>query len=1389
MSELNTKATVTLQVNGQQAEQTLQQLKNNALQLESAIARAAASGNKTDLKRLRRELTDTKRQIREIESASSQVEQVLKRLDRATPKELSRTLATLNKQLDYMERGSDAWNSHVEKIKRVKAEIASVNEDLRNQEGLWSRFNRTINDWQTTIMGAAAAMTGLVMAGRAAVSAYAEMDAEMANVRKFTGMNEEQVKELNEEFKKINTRTGREELNKLAQEAGRLGKSSQEDVLGFVRAADQINVALDDLGEGATLVLSKLGTIFGDEKRLGTEKALLAIGSVINELSQNCTASAPYLAQFAQRMAGVGAQANMTIPQIMGFAAVLDSQGQAVEMSATALSKLIMDMFKQQDKIIKATGLNAENFNETLKRSTNEGLLMLIQRLHELGNIDVLAPVFKEMGENGARAAQVISALAGNLEMVRWEQEEAAKAFAEGTSVSKEFEVQNNTVQAGLDKARKGVTELAVELGEKLKPVMSHVISSTTLLMRAMSTTIDFMIDNWSAIQKVVIVLAAYTIGVNAHTIATKAAAIALRAWNAIMAISTTVTKGYTAAMLLSKDAITGCSLANQRLYRLMLQQNIVTKLLTASTLVMKAAYYACTLNISALSATLKSLYVVMASNPYGLILASLAAVGAAIYSNVQKKKEQLRILEEERQKEREQMKEYDAARAKISMLSKVLNDNTRNLMERKAALEELKKIVPDYHADLTSEGLIINNNTEALENYLNKLKESILMRANREKLEEKYKKQNELEDRQKELSDAYWAERQKNTSQGYDRNSIIAKSSRLLGLEKEAALKKDLDETEKELRDIQREIEELEKKVSPEAISTTPEKAVEPAEMGVISQEGSESNKDKFAKEDEWRKQQEALNRIAYAKGEKDYMQFTERMREIEVDYHKQKLQHTDLSEAERLQIEADYYEVQKKISESAHKRSIDEENAAYAEHQALLKQRFIDGETSYEVYQEATEQLEMKHLMTLSNLYEQGSKEQEQAQSALQEKLFQNQRKHQKDIQEKEKEHQESLKRIKEKVFGMNASEREAAYISELNLLLEVYHKELDAAEENAAEKLRIEEAFQKARMALMEEYNIEGSEQNRNFLQEWNSDVLNFLDSDLGKAVSGTVDTLVSGMSSIFQQLTTIVQAELESQEASINKRYDAEVSLAEGNNYKINQLEKQRESELTKARKDANKKMFAMQVIQAVAQTAQAALNAYSSAAAIPVTGWILAPIAASMAVAAGALQIAAIKKQQQASEAQGYKAGGFTPEGSEDEVAGVVHAGEWVASQRLVKNPHTRPILEALDYAQRTNTIGSLSAETVSTAITAPARLAQAASSFSQVPQKIVVENQQQNASSLRSITEMTQVIGALKKRLDEPFVTVNSVTGDIGMKQAQDEYQKLMRNKTPKSRR
>ncbi len=157
----------------------------------------------------------------------------------------------------------------------------------------------------------------------------------------------------------------------------------------------------------------------------------------------------------------------------------------------------------------------------------------------------------------------------------------------------------------------------------------------------------------------------------------------------------------------------------------------------------------------------------------------------------------------------------------------------------------------------------------------------------------------------------------------------------------------------------------------------------------------------------------------------------------------------------------------------------------------------------------------------------------------------------------------------------------------------------------------------------------------------------------------------------------------------------------------------------------------------------------------------------------MALAAGMVQVAAIKKQQQKSATEGYASGGFTKPGSVDEVAGVVHAGEWVASQKLLASPVARPLIEALDYAQRTNTIGSLRQTDVSRTITAPAVLAQ-----SSTPTVIVQENK-----------ELRDTIRELKDRLNEPFVTINTVTGDHGIKQAQDDYQRLMNNKSPKNKR
>ena len=69
MSDYATNTSVNLTVNGQQAAETLANLKKHALELSEQIARAAAAGDKLTLQKLRKELKDTNRQIKEMESS------------------------------------------------------------------------------------------------------------------------------------------------------------------------------------------------------------------------------------------------------------------------------------------------------------------------------------------------------------------------------------------------------------------------------------------------------------------------------------------------------------------------------------------------------------------------------------------------------------------------------------------------------------------------------------------------------------------------------------------------------------------------------------------------------------------------------------------------------------------------------------------------------------------------------------------------------------------------------------------------------------------------------------------------------------------------------------------------------------------------------------------------------------------------------------------------------------------------------------------------------------------------------------------------------------------------------------------------------------------------
>ncbi len=1289
----NNSVSVSLRINGKDAENELSRLKQEVDSLRTAFVKAGEAGDRAMAEKFRKEIKKTEAEIRKMESGTKACQRVFAQLDKASPADLQRALKFLNSELKNIERGSAAWTAQTEKIRRVKAELDKVNAELRQSEGMFARMKNTVNDWGASIAAGAAAMAGLVAAGKAAVEAYAEMDQEMANVRKYTGMTAEQVDHLNEEFKKMDTRTSREALNQLAQEAGRLGKQSEEDVLGFVRAADKINVALDDLGEGATLTLSKLTSIFGDEERLGTERSLLAVGSVINELSQNSTASAPYLAEFAQRLAGVGAQANMTIPEIMGFAAVLDSQGQKLEMSSTAVSKIIMNLFKSPEKIAKATGMAVTEFSEVCKRSTNEGLLMLLNRLHELGGIDTLAPVFADMGENGARASAVLSALAGNVDMVRQQQQAANVAFQEAISIDKEFTVQNTTVQADLEKKKKIFREHAVELGEKLLPVMGHFHSSTSMAMKALSIMIDFVQEHGR-------VLAGLAAGVAAYTVAVKAATAVETAYNAI--------KKAGIALQTAWNAVTAAS-------------------------------------------PLKWFAFVLGT----------ATAAFAIFS---KRLKETTILQKTFDDTSKKISEqYMEQKSKIDMLNDTLRDESIALSERRKALEELKSIVPGYHASLTDEGKLINDNKEAVENYTKALEKQIQLQVYSEKLQELYRQKMAAEDNLAISQQAYdeaVADAQDNGNRVQIRTSSGA-AGPAGGTENSFSVAvrvrtENLQAAKDELGEIEEAIDAIKQRMKGSSILDSGTGTSNTPAGGGDSPDGTATAP---TLADEWKKKEEATNKIAYLQGTKDFKAYTERQLAIEVEYWQKKMNEAKAGSTEYLTAQASYLEAQKKQTEQAAGQTLQAEQQRYADERAILQQRYADGEMSNRAYQLALEQAELTHLQNIVNLYEEGSAERLAAQDKYQKASLKYQKQH-------AKEAEKIQERLKRAFFSKHSGVTDQASYETDKLNLDALYSELSAQATTNQQKLALDRAYREARYQLAKQYNDKEGAAAIDSLRSASDSLVEWLNSEGYQAFSQSFSTIVSGMCDIFSSLTDLIDAETELQTAQIEKKYERELAAAGGNKRKVAQIEAEKEKEIAAVKNEAEKKKYSMQVASAVAQTAIAALNAFSSAAAIPVIGIIMAPIAAAMAIAAGAIQIATLKKQRDAALAQGYATGGYTRPGSKYEPAGIVHAGEWVASQELLANPTAAATIAALDEAQRTNTIGSLQKP-----------------SFSNNSPIVQQQSANRSATISQSSSSESAVLEKLNKRLDEPFVTVNTVTGDRGILRAQKKYDQLMKNK------
>ena len=1399
-NNINTTATTTLIVNGRPAIQELNRIRATLGDIQTAKNRIKAQpiinpNDKRELKRLTQEEKNLRRELKNIESATQGVHRVMKNLNKAKPSELNAALKTLNRQLKDMERGSAAWKAHTEKIRILKTELANVNKELAAQQTLWQRFTTTANRVASAIGAITAATAAMVMAGRSAVQAYADMDEQLTNTQKYTGLSREEVEKLNESFKKMDTRTGRDKLNELAQEAGRLGYNTEKAVMEYVQAADIINVALVDLGEGATQTIAKLTNIFGVQETMGVRDSMLSVGSAVNVLSQNCTASKPYLVEFAQRMAGVGAQAGLTIPQILAFGATLDANGQKMEMSASALGRLTMMLFQKPAELAKQVGLDVKNFTETLKESTYEGLMQFLGALSRLGSAEglaVLSPLFKEMGMDGVRMSQVLSTLAKHLDMVTWETGEANKAFKQATSATREFNLFNNTTQASIDKAKKRFKELAIELGEKLVPVYRHVITSGSAMMRLLKGIVEFVIEHKVAIMTLVSAILYF-----------KGAQLAVngivKVWNGLL----TVAKGATLMLSYAYNTLTGHTFAANRA--------MVT-----------------------FNQTIKA-------NPIGFAVGMVVALVAAIESLVgatkqeeeahrQARVEALKHYAEMRDISQQYTQAMTQERLALNLLFEAATNESLAKEKRLEALQKLQQLYPDYFGNMNLETILSDRASLAY----NKLAANIIMvakaKAAAAKIQENESKILELEMQRDQLKNNRlgWVE-QKNQYQyvyerlnetpfygynkeGRERSKKIGDANSKIG---QALLMMRV--IDMKMGSINNEISKYEEAnkwlqdtygVTTEQLINSPESV--PTGFGGIGGAGGGSGKNKgggkhggsdgsnkFHAEDVWKQQALNANLQDWYAGLITYKQFTDRLYDIDIEYLEKKIKNTKATEKEidtfqkqlaearvkkmkheQAELEAEM-KMRQKMAEEEVKLERKKLELESKEEVSSLTTRYMYGMMTQRAYTQAKLQIELQYLDKIKALYAENTKERAEIEKKQLDLLNA-------DKLEKQKEYQKKITEFYNKYFdpivGMSDTEKQEQYnVASASLLMSL-DRALIGADGDEKKIAEIRKQYERARKDLEDSFNkrTEKEDNEKSPLKRWLMKWIKAmgLSDDESKAVLDTATNMANSLGSIWSSITAMQDAEIELQINQLTKRYDAEISMAEGNAYRVKEIEKKKQKEIKKLKDQQLKRQMAIQIVQAVATTAEGAINAYTSAMKMPYpANMILAPLAAAIATAAGMMQVATIRKQA-AATSSGYAEGGFTKKGSKYEPAGIVHAGEWVASQKLVNSPVTRPMIEALDYAQKHNTIGSLRAGDASEVVMRSTPTLASGASVSAVIAQLAIDMQRQN-----------QVIDALNNRLNEPFVTVNTVTGDNGTKKAQEEYNRMINNATPSRKR
>lgn len=1237
-----------------------------AIRIDNSEAKAKFDETREQIAKVREEMQKLEADGKKDSAAYKELEKQQDKLNKslyATRKEAGLTSLSYNElrkgarslkaQMDNATPGTEKWKTLRADYMLTKQRMKELEVQARDTKFSLSKMADGFNKYAAIGAGAIASLTGVAMTARKCVDEFAEMQEAESQVRKYTGMTAEEVKGLNEEFKQMDTRTPREKLNALAGDAGRLGITAKKDVLEFVDAADKINVALgEDLGEDAVKNIGKLAQMFGEDEKLGLRGAMLATGSAINEVAQNSSAAEAYLVGFTARVAGAANQAKVAQGDILGYASVLDQNMQQQEMAATAFQTLMMKMFQTPEKFAKIAGQSVEEFTSLIKKDANEAMLQFLDTLNKKGGLDQLAPMFKEMGLDGVRASGVISTMAGKIDDIRDAQKLANDAYRDGTSIINEFNVQNNTVQAGLDKAKKNFKDVRVELGEKLQPVMKYMITTGSLTVKGLSALVSVLYEYKGAILTVTALVAAYTAAVKAQELWVKRLTVA------------------------------------KALEWLQEKKSIITRKASLSgTLILSAAKYALSGNIERATTMMKRFNTVSKGNLLGLLASLAVGAGIAIYkfaTRTSDAEKAVKSFMEQSEKERNQLRTLIEA-------TKAAGDKTQR---RKELIEEINTKYGQYLPYLLDEYSSLKDIEQAYRDVNSEMDRNLAKKVLQEKTDEI---QNEtLSDKVDEMNDIREAlagtlpqsqiddflqkmilATEKNVAAGNTAKNIAKALTK--NLEKYYSDRSDIPKIQGQIQDYVEVVEKAAKRINKVKAEMNPfintpaaKKKANVLDEVVITPDykgnAGGGNGDDKAREKELKAKETALQQ--HYQEQQNILKEGLLNEKLTQDEYQQELYKAEaIYLLNRKALLEEYGKDTSQIQGQIYDKMIAEANRLYQATQVVNKNTQSDILAQQEGdYQEQVQDIKRAYL--------EGDIKTE---ADYQERLKEQERQYLEERRDLLAAYGEDTSGVDDKLLGMDIKDKEEGKAKQR----ESGYKKIDNTSD-FEQKNNILQAMYDADLITYQEYEEEKTRINEEHEQ---------LREEKTKA---TFDVIAQAAEAASQVVSALQDAEI----SKVTRKYDKEIKAAKKAGKDTTKLEEEKEEAINQVKKKYADKQFAAAVLQIVATTAMAAIQAYNAVVGIVPVGPVLAPIAAAAAVTAGMAQLASAKQARD--EAKGLKEGGYSDEyvqgytknGNPDDVAGVipVHKNEFVANHESVANPHVRQFLDVFDVAQKNGTI-------------------------------------------------------------------------------------------------